>query len=601
MSINAAASCHKVNHNPEMERIEKKLTTEHEYDADTGDIVERSANKVQKNDKNDESNISSQTNLTKDEVCAGLIHQLETIENAKEKSEFVERIMKILNDVSRKIDKNVTDLLLRGPAISSDGIRVLLSDDPEEIAEVITRSALKPHESCISYEQLLDLDKNVRGLYGRAHYEKATMHDVVRRIVRPVCEETGKSYAEYLNPDGLIISAFITHSWNEKFSEVVKYLTTVFQSSLKKPNIWICAFALLQGDYKKIKDQVQGDGNLETSPFVLALKEADFFVVLRNSNTDLYTRIWCVCELLFAMKFGLVPNRTLITGPETFANTETTCLEAESSVVEDKVQILEYLELNYGAEDVDEKIREFRKMKLRTTTGWQLKHLLLFLIGCIAIIAAAGVISVMMLQPTPSIDVDKEIERIITTEFPNLEESLSEEDSPQYNAFDLLVRNSDAEDLGVRKILQQFGLYSMYFKTGGSDWTQKRNWLESNYHCDWYGINCTDGEVLVLDLGNNNLAGEIPGEIRTLTSLLHLNLGKNMLTNVPSDIGAMTSIITLDLSKNDLTSVPSNVGAMTSLITLDLSENDLISVPSNVAKTERCNTKKVKYLIKTSN
>jgi hypothetical protein len=71
------------------------------------------------------------------------------------------------------------------------------------------------------------------------------------------------------------------------FNAFVQSIRSVFQKTMTKPNLWICAFALAQssnGDANAnesiISKQVgPGDQPLEQSPFVLALKEASSFCV----------------------------------------------------------------------------------------------------------------------------------------------------------------------------------------------------------------------------------------------------------------------------------------------------------------------------------
>ena len=63
-----------------------------------------------------------------------------------------------------------------------------------------------------------------------------------------------------------------------------------------KPNLWICAFALVQGENEIVSKQIgSSDRPLEESPFVQAIQSASTYCVVRNSNMDIFSRIWCVC------------------------------------------------------------------------------------------------------------------------------------------------------------------------------------------------------------------------------------------------------------------------------------------------------------------
>jgi hypothetical protein len=132
----------------------------------------------------------------------------------------------------------------------------------------------------------------------------------------------------------------------------------VYQTHVDKPNLWICTFALQQGE-SSIQEEL--DTPLEESPFISALMAAREFVVVRNQTTDLYSRIWCVCELMYAEKYGLIPEKTRVTGPDTFSNAMTSCLHAKATSLDDHEKILKVLLFEFGRKLIDESIDKFRK------------------------------------------------------------------------------------------------------------------------------------------------------------------------------------------------------------------------------------------------
>ena len=211
-------------------------------------------------------------------------------------------------------------------------------------ARTATMSSNQPHMWSIPYTLLMEIEETAAQRFGTEAYSRMTMRDINREIIEPCCRQSGKSYALSANPNGLKVDAFITHSWDGIFQDFVQAIRTAFQTSLTKPNLWICAFALIQGDHQLIEQQVGGkDSSLDASPFVNALEHASQFVVVRNSKTDLYSRIWCVCELIFAKAFGLVPHKTHVTGPDQFSQLKTSCLDAQSTEPKDKYRILKFL------------------------------------------------------------------------------------------------------------------------------------------------------------------------------------------------------------------------------------------------------------------
>lgn len=159
------------------------------------------------------------------------------------------------------------------------------------------------------------------------------------------------------------MDAFITHCWDEPFDDFVQSIQKVFQTSLTKQNLWICAVVLTQGisdDFMWEQIGIDGQFGVEASPFVLALRATKQLVVVRNSVTDLYTRIRCVCELLYAKKLGLVPRHTFVTGPNNVSSSRTSCLEAQASNMDDKAQILKLLLAEHDYKEIDDFVNQFR-------------------------------------------------------------------------------------------------------------------------------------------------------------------------------------------------------------------------------------------------
>ena len=93
-------------------------------------------------------------------------------------------------------------------------------------------------------------------------------------------------------------------------------------------------------------------------------------------------------------------------------------------------------------------------------------------------------------------------------------------------------------------------LVALYNATGGDNWTNNEGWLTETPLKDWYGILILrDGTVDILNLGDNNLIGEIPAELANLTAR-DLDLSKNRLSGeIPE---GLCSGISLDLWNNQL-------------------------------------------------
>ncbi|CAB9506496.1 expressed unknown protein [Seminavis robusta] len=242
-------------------------------------------------------------------------------------------------------------------------------------------TANHPEKWCISFEQLLEIAALAEQHFGSDRYPRQTMRDVCREIVVPQCARTGKSFALGLNPQGLDIGAYVTHSWDGYFAEFVASIVTAFKCKPRKPNLWICSFSLMQSDNDKvIQNQIHTSEGLAQTPFAKAISKAPLFVCIRNSQCCLFGRIWCVAEVFFAKQYGLFPDHTFVSGPNYFAHVHMSCVDARATKTQDKLLILRTLLQKEGdAEKVDAIIQEFRSHETpnppaTTTTTTNMTH-----------------------------------------------------------------------------------------------------------------------------------------------------------------------------------------------------------------------------------
>jgi Leucine-rich repeat (LRR) protein len=135
----------------------------------------------------------------------------------------------------------------------------------------------------------------------------------------------------------------------------------------------------------------------------------------------------------------------------------------------------------------------------------------------------------------------------------------------------------------------------LYKQCGGPNWKHwKEEWPKTRQGVlasresipnTWTSKTSIYGRVTQLDLSENRLAGEIPTQIGSLTSLTELSLSLNRLTGeIPTQIGALTSLTLLSLSYNRLTGeIPTTIGALTFLSTLYLYGNHLTNtIPTQI-------------------
>ena len=129
-------------------------------------------------------------------------------------------------------------------------------------------------------------------------------------------------------------------------------------------------------------------------------------------------------------------------------------------------------------------------------------------------------------------------------------------------------------------------LEAIYNATDGPNWEESNNWLSELPISEWYGITVdVNGRVNGLYLSSNDLTGEIPEEIGSLTSLKWLYLSSNDLTGeIPEELGALTNLQRLVLSRNQLTGpIPDEVSNLTNLRWMLLGNNNLDgTIPADI-------------------
>lgn len=127
-------------------------------------------------------------------------------------------------------------------------------------------------------------------------------------------------------------------------------------------------------------------------------------------------------------------------------------------------------------------------------------------------------------------------------------------------------------------------LIQFFNETAGAGW--KKPWDTNQPISTWEGLVFENGNLLQINLPNNNLKGKIPNifDAPIFEDLIYLNLSNNGLTGeLPPSLKSLLKLTYLDLSQNDLEGeMPDWIGDFSELTTLWLSYNRFSSIHPNI-------------------
>ncbi len=98
-------------------------------------------------------------------------------------------------------------------------------------------------------------------------------------------------------------------------------------------------------------------------------------------------------------------------------------------------------------------------------------------------------------------------------------------------------------------------LTALYEDTGGANWVHTANWLSERPVNDWYGVHGNpEDRVTRLDLGGNNLSGELPAYVASLTETTGLWFHNNggLKGPLPQSLTGLSNLTTLRFQSSGL-------------------------------------------------
>ena len=187
-------------------------------------------------------------------------------------------------------------------------------------------------------------------------------------------------------------------------------------------------------------------------------------------------------------------------------------------------------------------------------------------------------------------------------------EYLTDKSTSAYHALRWLTETDPAKlEADDYQLLARFALASFYYATHpdaapahssgetttiDSGWKKDSNWMSELSVCQWYGVDCesilgnSNMDVVHLNLTSNDVRGNIPLELRSLTNMVLLDLSNNELEGtIPAQVCRMYQIIYLLLQNNQLSgTIPAQISMMEGAYEIYLTNNNLQgTIPAAIA------------------
>ena len=119
-------------------------------------------------------------------------------------------------------------------------------------------------------------------------------------------------------------------------------------------------------------------------------------------------------------------------------------------------------------------------------------------------------------------------------------------------------------------------LVAFYNAMDGDNWTNNTNWLSEAPLAEWHGVHTnSDGRVFNVRLTDNQLSGELPSELGSLTYLIILGTKDNQVSGeIPVELANLPYLASIELHGNQLSGeIPPELGSLHRLGSVRLEDN----------------------------
>ena len=127
-------------------------------------------------------------------------------------------------------------------------------------------------------------------------------------------------------------------------------------------------------------------------------------------------------------------------------------------------------------------------------------------------------------------------------------------------------------------------LVEFYNAMGGEEWINSTNWCSDLPLEQWYGVYTHQGRVYAIDLAANNLSGNLPRSIASLSELKYLNLASNSISgSIPQSYGGLSNLVRLSLYNNRMSGdIPAALNKMV-IVTIGLTSMIAVLKPLSLS------------------
>lgn len=151
----------------------------------------------------------------------------------------------------------------------------------------------------------------------------------------------------------------------------------------------------------------------------------------------------------------------------------------------------------------------------------------------------------------------------------------------QSQALAWLEGNKDVDTFSEEKIIQRYALACFFYNTFGVknaytgdspvEWMNDDKWITDDDECEWYGMECNEGDIVGIDLNSNSVTGSVPLEFGLLgRSLETLDLSGNTVANKDDELAWIANLTELTelylyFCNFDSDGISTYIGALTKL------------------------------------